>query len=156
MQRVDLEISLLPSQVIHIKSAIPKRPEKISFVADPKAIATLKRLANEAEIVFHFDLTTRYYQECLVLCDWDPELWYEYAMFALRSRNVARAEECLLEAVQLDPKHFDSLLVYGCILAQNGEVQKAEAFLRGAESIEPDNGMVKCILVRAPIKTVTS
>jgi tetratricopeptide (TPR) repeat protein len=68
---------------------------------------SLKRFANEAEIMNNFDLATKYYLERITLSSNDASLWLEYAEFALRIKHVTRAEECLLEALTLDPKHFN-------------------------------------------------
>ena len=89
------------------KTAAPKRPEKITFIPDMKSMDSLKRFANEAEIISNIPLATKYYLERIALAENDATLWFEYAEFALRAKQISRAEECLLEAITHDTKHFN-------------------------------------------------
>ena len=104
------EMHSATNQLFESKLNLPKKPEKIAFVLDMNSVETLKRLANEAEIMHNNDLATKYYQERIAINGHDAELWYEYAVFALRTKHTTRAEECLIEAISWDAKHYERYL----------------------------------------------
>ena len=65
----------------------------------------MKRFANEAEMANNYLLASKYYQNRIAICNWNSDYWYEYAEFLLRTGNMSRAEQCLIEAISLQTNH---------------------------------------------------
>lgn len=74
------------------------------------------RLAAEAEINRDFPLASQHLNQRILISPFDHVLWYEYGALCVRSGNWPKAEECLREALALDPRHIPSLLAYAVLL----------------------------------------
>lgn len=99
-----------------------------------------RRLAIEAEEMEDFPFAVRCYQERLAQADGDDSVlgaWIEYAEFALRARDILRAEQAYREALSIDPSRFTALLGYGLLLLSRSRLSEAEVFLQTAADVEP-------------------
>eukprot|EP00899_Mesostigma_viride_P018093 jgi/Mesvir1/26285/Mv01648-RA.3 len=123
--------------------AIAKKNIKGKVAADsPRAARMahsqkLLRLADEYEVKMDFANAAKYHKE-RVLDASDAQPWFDYAEFAMRVHDTGRAEECLREAIAIDPSHMPSLLAFAALLLSQGEHDKAEVFVQGAVELAPD------------------
>eukprot|EP01001_Neometanema_parovale_P002515 NODE_130_length_3226_cov_46.311634_g121_i0.p1 GENE.NODE_130_length_3226_cov_46.311634_g121_i0~~NODE_130_length_3226_cov_46.311634_g121_i0.p1 ORF type:complete len:992 (+),score=263.49 NODE_130_length_3226_cov_46.311634_g121_i0:89-3064(+) len=115
------------------------------FVAEEnKSHSRWKRLADEAEEMREFALAAKYHQERLVHESENPkegeapDVWYEYGTFALRVRDIAKAEQAFKEAIALDMNHLSSLMGYGLLLLNKKLYPEAEVFLQSAVDVNVD------------------
>ncbi|PRP73508.1 hypothetical protein PROFUN_02517 [Planoprotostelium fungivorum] len=138
------ELHIAINRLSQSKIGPSKVPSRVTQAMEPEV---LKRSALEAEVLGRDEIASKFYQERIAACQWDPELWYDYAEFALRMGSISRAEELLVEAISLaEPRHAPSLLLYGLINLQAKMLDKAETFLREANVIEPSNPVPLALL----------
>ena len=71
-----------------------------------------------------------------------PEPLYKYASFLLRDNRRDAATRCLLEALQIEPRHVDSLCGYAIVLFQDGD-PRAERLFRSALEIGGPSALVR-------------
>ncbi|CAG5132206.1 unnamed protein product [Candidula unifasciata] len=95
----------------------------------------LKHFAFEAEINHNFELAETYYKERIARNKADTDSWFDYGTFNLYIGNIPKAEECFKECLSTNPKHLQSLLVYGivCVISDKNEI--AETFFETATCI---------------------
>ena len=74
-------------------------------------------------------------------------LWYDYGLVCVRYGKVDKAEECLREALMLDPRYTDALLTYGVLLCTLDRFADAETYLTGATNFSPDNVLAWSVLM---------
>jgi Flp pilus assembly protein TadD len=67
-------------------------------------------------------------------------------MFALRSNDLDKADECLREAIALDPEHRPSLVAYGVCLMRRDELEQAEVFIQAAVELDPANPTTSALM----------
>eukprot|EP01062_Namystynia_karyoxenos_P055710 TRINITY_DN46770_c0_g1_i1.p1 TRINITY_DN46770_c0_g1~~TRINITY_DN46770_c0_g1_i1.p1 ORF type:complete len:1042 (+),score=315.27 TRINITY_DN46770_c0_g1_i1:96-3128(+) len=112
---------------------------------DSAGQAKWQGLAAEAEVVQQFAMAARFHQERLGRGpdpgddnpDASAEMWTDYAVFCLRTRDAAKAEEAFREAVshasgQPEPAHIRSLLGLGLLLLSRDRMEEAEVCLQSA------------------------
>ncbi|KAL0022439.1 hypothetical protein WJX79_000099 [Trebouxia sp. C0005] len=78
-------------------------------------LAVLKGLADEAELTGDQAAAERYHQE-RTLAPANPQVWYDYGTFCLRTAKQGQAEQCLKEAVAIEPGHKAALLALAALL----------------------------------------
>lgn len=84
----------------------------------------------EMEVLFRFEKAATYHHERVASCKYDATVWYDYALFLMRTGNSAQAEECTKEAIALQPGEFEYLFGHGCVLATRGNFSDAEVDTR--------------------------
>ncbi|XP_043935317.1 cilia- and flagella-associated protein 70 [Protopterus annectens] len=100
-------------------------------------LAQLKHFAREAEINEDFNLAAKYYKERLARDRNNPDHWFDYGCFCLLISDNGKAEECFHEAVALDQRHLNSLLLSGVMAALGEQYKNAETFFEDATCINP-------------------
>lgn len=79
-------------------------------------------------------------------------MWYDYGCFCLRSQQQGKAEQCLREAVALDPTSQPSLLALASLLWHHGihtdaaHLDQAETILHAAKESSSDDACVWALL----------
>ncbi|KAK9819945.1 hypothetical protein WJX72_004242 [[Myrmecia] bisecta] len=118
---------------------------------DAARLAALLGLAGEAEVCGDLLTATRRHQERLLAAS-DPQVWYDYGTFCLRTQRLGPAEESLREVVALDSGHLAALLALACLLWHNALAtdpaffQQAEVVLQQAQSVAPASPLVWALL----------
>ncbi|XP_025075772.1 uncharacterized protein LOC105433760 [Pogonomyrmex barbatus] len=92
--------------------------------------------AEEAYELGHIDDARRHHQTAIADKN-DSEAWIRYTIFLLKIDDVECAKQCCREAILLNRRNKFALLVYGLILAENQNYEKAEIFLRAVTDFYP-------------------
>lgn len=80
------------------------------------------------------------------------QVWFEYGTFCLRTGKQGQAEQCLREAVSIDPSHKPSLMALAALLWHTGlhtdsaHLDEAETVLHAAKEATPDEAAVWALL----------
>jgi len=90
------------------------------------------KLAVEAELMGRKDVASKHLDSVVKLCDDDAKLWYDFALFSLRAKDMTKTEACMQEALSLDSTNPEMLLVYGVIFASREAYDDADAFVLAA------------------------
>lgn len=83
---------------------------------------------------------------------WHMQVWYDYGCFCMRSQQQGKAEQCLREALALDPSSKPSLLALASLLWHNGihtdaaHLEQAETLLHAAKEVAADDACVWALL----------
>ena len=48
----------------------------------------------------------------------DAQLWFEFGKMAIQIGTFEKADDCLREALAIDPRHVPALLTYGVFLCR--------------------------------------
>lgn len=91
------------------------------------------------EQTFRFDRAAVYQQERVASNKHDPTVWYDYALFLMRTNEPGKAEECTREALALAQTEFEYIFAHGLILATRGKLEDAEPFLKSALDMNPSD-----------------
>ena len=98
----------------------------------------LLHFAKEAQVMFHYDLADKYYQERIVRYKTDAECWFDYGIFNLLIEDVQKAEECFKEVVSLDQNHMNGILLTGLMCFRHEEYSIAEELIDAVTCIHPN------------------
>lgn len=103
----------------------------------------LARLAQEYEELGDWDKAHGYIQERIQSNPDSIDLWRSYGLFMIRNyTDLEKGEECLRESITLcDENDDDIFLVYGALMVQKKEKERALVFLKkvGQEEENPKN-----------------
>lgn len=113
--------------------SMPDQPEGV-----PMHIV-LGALATEMEMVFAFEQANYYHKERITSSKHMASVWYDYALFLMRTNDLAMAEECSREAIALSPTTPEYLLAHGAILTSRGNMEEAEVFLKASLEASPNS-----------------
>ncbi|ETV92848.1 hypothetical protein H310_13039 [Aphanomyces invadans] len=80
------------------------------------------------------DLASKYERD---LPDLQAPVWFEFALFYLRTQDLTKAGECLRQCLAIDATHVGAVQAYGALLCQNREFDAAEIVLKNALLISP-------------------
>lgn len=79
-------------------------------------------------------------------------MWYEYGTFCLRTGKQGQAEQCLREAVAIDPSHKLGLMALAALLwhiglhTDSAHLDQAETVVHAAKEIGPEDPAVWALL----------
>ena len=79
-------------------------------------------------------------------------MWYEYGTFCLRTSKQGQAEQCLREAVAIDPSHKLGLMALATLLwhiglhTDSAYLDQAETVVHAVKEISPDDPAVWALL----------
>uniref|UniRef100_A0A6U6DKY9 Uncharacterized protein n=2 Tax=Guillardia theta TaxID=55529 RepID=A0A6U6DKY9_GUITH len=127
-------------------------PKKISAVerseeAKKKYLREQMRLAIEAEMNQDLHLAASHLNQRIITDASDAVLWFDYGTFCIRAGMPEKAEECLREALMLDPRHIQALMSYGVLLCTMNRYADAETYFKAATDYSPDNVLCWCMLM---------
>eukprot|EP00658_Telonema_sp_P-2_P018801 TRINITY_DN17360_c0_g1_i4.p1 TRINITY_DN17360_c0_g1~~TRINITY_DN17360_c0_g1_i4.p1 ORF type:complete len:544 (-),score=141.14 TRINITY_DN17360_c0_g1_i4:176-1807(-) len=145
----DLYVYLMENTMQALNQTFEEQSRDVALPNPVPEVGTVEsyiRLAQESEILLKFDLASKYRQECIVMNSDDPQLWHDYGLFALRSHDMTKAEECFRESLSLQGTNPVALMVYGVNLAMRESFEEAESFLQAVIDLEPN--CVVCWAVR--------
>ena len=80
------------------------------------------------------------------------QVWYEYGTFCMRTSKQGQAEQCMREAVAIDPSHKSALMALAALLWHTGlhtdaaHLDQAETVLHAAREAAPDDAAVWALL----------
>ncbi|BFZ07632.1 hypothetical protein BsWGS_10671 [Bradybaena similaris] len=97
----------------------------------------LKHFAVEAEINQNFGLAETYYKERIARNKADTDAWFDFGTFNLYIGNISKAEECFKECLSINPKHLQSLLMFGVVCVISDKHELAETFFETATCLHP-------------------
>jgi tetratricopeptide (TPR) repeat protein len=106
--------------------------------AHPFAADDLRSLADELEGCGRADQAIEVCRAILVSGQATPEDHFALAELLYRSGDLAAARERYYAAIELDEDFVEARANLGCVLAEQGETELAEAALRGALACHPD------------------
>ena len=153
VSRLYLDLQDLINDKINEAFQAPRKedPTRQSEEALALYLKDKERLAHEAELILDYPLACSHLNARIISSPADAVLWYDYGALCVRSGNVScnmsKAEECLREALMLDPRHTDALLTYGVLLCSLNRYADAETYLVGAASFSPDSVLAWSMLV---------
>ena len=148
MSRLYIELQDLINQRLNAAFSAPKKPSPTSKDAElAKYLADELRLAQEAELNFNFPLASSHLNTRIISAPTDPTLWFDYGALCVRNGNAAKAEECLREALMLDPRYTAALLTYGVLLCTLDRFADAETYFTAATNYSPDDVMAWSMLM---------
>eukprot|EP00960_Hanusia_phi_P026392 746230-Hanusia_phi.AAC.9 len=145
--------------------APPKRmsPVERSDESKKKYLREQLRLAIEAEMNQDFHLAASHLNQRIITDASDAVLWFDYGTFCIRAGMPEKAEECLREALMLDPRHVQTLMSYGVLLCNVNRYADAETYFKvlssslcfpltaspvqAATDYSPDNVLSWCMLM---------
>ncbi|CAM9689464.1 unnamed protein product [Lampetra fluviatilis] len=117
------------------------------FVPEPLTDSVeLRNYAREAELNGDSALATKYYQERLARDKNNPDHWFDYGAFCLRSGDSIKAEECFHDAVALDQRHLDSLVMCGVMCNKNEGYDEAETLFENATCVHASSSLAWTML----------
>ena len=79
-------------------------------------------------------------------------MWYEYGTFCLRTGKQGQAEQCLREAVAIDPSHELALMALAALLwhigvhTDSAYLDQAETVMHAVKETSPDDPAVWALL----------
>ena len=79
-------------------------------------------------------------------------MWYDYGTFCLRTAKQGQAEQCLKEAVAIEPAHKPALMALAALLwhvglhTDSAHLDQAETVLHAAKEAAPDDAAVWALL----------
>lgn len=79
-------------------------------------------------------------------------MWYEYGTFCLRTGKQGQAEQCLREAVAIEPSHKLALMALAALLwhiglhTDSAHLDQAETVVHAAKEISPEDPAVWALL----------
>uniref|UniRef100_S4R6K0 Cilia and flagella associated protein 70 n=1 Tax=Petromyzon marinus TaxID=7757 RepID=S4R6K0_PETMA len=106
----------------------------------------LRNYAREAELNGDSALAAKYYQERLARDKNNPDHWFDYGAFCLRSGDSIKAEECFRDAVALDQRHLDSLVMCGVMCNKKERYDEAETLFENATSVHASSSLAWTML----------
>ena len=80
------------------------------------------------------------------------QVWYEYGTFCLRTGKQGQAEQCLREAVAIEPSHKLALMALAALLwhiglhTDSAHLDQAETVVHAAKEISPEDPAVWALL----------
>ena len=80
------------------------------------------------------------------------QVWHDYGTFCLRIAKQGQAEQCLKEAVAIDPAHKPALMALAALLwhiglhTDSAHLEQAETVVHGAKEAAPDDAAVWALL----------
>ena len=80
-------------------------------------------------------------EEVLRLAPNDPLLLYRIAAIAYATNEFTKAKEWLSRLLELNPNSLDGMLLYGTVLAREGNDQSAKPYLEKVLAIEPGHAL---------------
>lgn len=129
----DLYVHLLDQMHVALTALTDSTPKPRPAAApDASSLAALKALADEVEVSGQAAARAEAVHQRRVLDDRNPAAWYDYGSFCLRAGKRGRGEECLREALAVDPRHRPSLLGLCCLCLAQGQLSDA-MFYESAE-----------------------
>ena len=148
MSQLYMELQDLINAKINEAFMPPKKPSPTGSESEmAKYLSNEMRLASEAQLLLDFALASSHLNTRIVAVPTDPALWYDYGLVCVRYGKVDKAEECLREALMLDPRYTDALLTYGVLLCTLDRFADAETYLTGATNFSPDNVLAWSVLM---------
>ena len=140
ISRLYIELQDLINVRLNAAFSAPKKPSATAKISEmAKYLADELRLAQEAELNLDFPLASSHLNTRIISSPTDATLWYEYGALCVRNGNAEKAEECLREALMLDPRYTAALLTYGVLLCTLDRFADAETYLTGATNYSPDD-----------------
>lgn len=103
-------------------------------------------LAHSSELGGDVELAARHHQNMIASNGVSAQTWYEYGSFYLRQYNMEHAEACFTKAVEMEPDHLPTLIVFGCLLCDQKRLDQAAPLLRHARELEPSHVVVLGLL----------
>eukprot|EP01022_Parablepharisma_sp_SALTPOND_P011618 TRINITY_DN1488_c0_g1_i1.p1 TRINITY_DN1488_c0_g1~~TRINITY_DN1488_c0_g1_i1.p1 ORF type:complete len:981 (+),score=184.79 TRINITY_DN1488_c0_g1_i1:3966-6908(+) len=123
--------SELPEDIVASKEIVQRENDSIMSKVFKETVAQrLDRLYKEYERNLEFDLAEKYLLDIINLDPKDSKSWMKYYKFAMKVNNIAKAEECLREALAIEPVNTDYLLTIGGILVHRRRYGEAEKYLK--------------------------
>lgn len=89
---------------------------------------------------------------CGIHSDLVMQVWYNYGCFCLRTQQQGKAEQCLREALALDPTCRPYLLALAALLWHNGihtdaaHLDQADTVLHAAKEVSADDACIWALL----------
>lgn len=117
-----------------LRNAAPPRQRG----SHPYASDDLRSLAAELEESGRSDQAIEVCRAILVSGQFTPEDHFALAELLYRSGDLAAARERYYVAIELDEDFVEARSNLGCVLAEQGEMELAEAAFRGALACHPD------------------
>ena len=112
-----------------------------------KMLADELRLAVEAQINRNVALCESHLNRRVAASPHDAQLWYEFGRMALQNGSFEKAQDCLREALAIDPRHVPALLAYGVYLCRHDRFADAESYFLGATLCDPGDVTARAMLV---------
>ncbi|RMC17873.1 hypothetical protein DUI87_05542 [Hirundo rustica rustica] len=128
--------------VDHMHIALNKLLSEEDVSAAPPSCTTRKQLllfAREAEANKDFKLASLFYKQRIARDQLSVQSWLDYAAFCLLHEDATKAQECLQQALCLDPHHIQSLLLSGIVAVKLQHYEEAEIFFEDACCLEPSS-----------------
>ena len=129
----------------------PSAPDQSEGAA---TAAVLGALADEMELVFDYEAAATYHKERITTSKFLAPVWYDYALFLMRTNDAPMAEECSREAVALSPGTGEYLVAHGAILASRGNFEQASLSLPLLPGRLPPSASSPCPSVWPPLLTL--
>ncbi|KAH9106577.1 hypothetical protein LEN26_014525 [Aphanomyces euteiches] len=112
-----------------------------NFAAIQAKLAQMRLLAWENEVNGQLSKATTVFLDRIALVDAVPELqahvWFDFALFSLRTQDFHKGGECLRQCIAIDPNHLGAVQAYGALLCQTGDFEAAEIVLKNALGLSP-------------------
>lgn len=149
MSRLYIELQDLINLRLNAAFSAPKKPSPTARDSQlSKYLADELRLAVEAsELTLDFPLASSHLNARIISAATDSVLWYDYGALCVRNGNVEKGEECLREALMLDPRYTPALLTYGVLLCTLDRFADAESYFTGATTFSPDDVVAWSLLM---------
>jgi tetratricopeptide (TPR) repeat protein len=112
-----------------------------------KMLADELRLAVEAQINRNVALCESHLNKRVAASPHDAQLWYDFGRMALQNGSFEKAQDCLREALAIDPRHVPALLAYGVYLCRHDRFADAESYFLGATLCDPGDVTARAMLV---------
>ena len=148
MSKLYIELQDLINLRLNAAFSAPKKPSPTAKDSEmAKYLAAELRLAQEAQVSLDFPLASSHLNTRIVASPADPVLWFDYGALCVRNGQAEKAEECLREALMLDPRYTAALLTYGVLLCKLDRFAEAETYLLGATNYSPDDVLAWSMLM---------
>ena len=148
MSKLYIELQDLINLRLNAAFSPPKKPSATGKASEmAKYIADELRLAEEAQVSLDFPLASSHLNTRIIASPADATVWYDYGVLCVRNGQGAKAEECLREALMLDPRYTAALLTYGVLLCKLDRFAEAETYFLGATNFSPDDVLAWSMLM---------
>ena len=101
------------------KSSLKVQKSSLTVNEEDNGITSQQILnfANEAKVLGKKEVAERWYQELCARDGNNSDNWFSYAVFCLSLGDIDKAQECLCEAISINPNHHNSLICAPFVLA---------------------------------------
>ena len=126
----------LHEDIVASKEVAQKEKDQImNRINNETQIQKFERLFKEYERQGIYPTAEHYIQETIKLNERDIQSWVRYYKFAMKTDNIAKAEECLREALSIEPENYDLLLVLSSLLCQRKRYREAAFYVKHVLSV---------------------